>query len=103
MYMICFVIGFVLVLLGVLVMFVFVVDDVVNLMLKDYKFLFDGVMIFVGKKVKFVVKNFDVMLVEFESDDFKVEKVVLVGKLVEILVGLLKVGIYEFYDEYYEV
>ncbi|MFP3631851.1 cupredoxin domain-containing protein, partial [Burkholderia sp. SIMBA_045] len=67
-----------------------------------HKFSPDGVTIPAGKRVKFVVKNLDATPAEFESDDFKAEKVVPAGKSVEILVGPLKAGTYEFHDEYHE-
>ena len=73
-----------------------------NLTLKDHKFAPDGGTIPAGKKVKFVVKNLDATPAEFESDDFKAEKVVPAGKSVEIMVGPLKAGTYEFHDEYHE-
>lgn len=77
-------------------------DDAVHLTLKDHKFAPEGVTIPAGKKVKFVVKNLDATPAEFESDDFKAEKVIPAGKEVEILVGPLKAGTYEFHDEYHE-
>ncbi|MCO8592071.1 cupredoxin domain-containing protein [Burkholderia multivorans] len=94
--------GFALALIGACFTPAFAADDVVNLTLKDHKFAPDGVTIPAGKKVKFVVKNLDATPAEFESDDFKAEKVVPAGKSVEILVGPLKAGTYEFHDEYHE-
>ncbi|AOJ64014.1 cupredoxin-like domain protein [Burkholderia ubonensis] len=97
-----FAFGFALALLGASATTAFAADDVVNLTLKDHKFSPEGVTIPAGKKVKFVVKNLDATPAEFESDDFKAEKVVPAGKSVEILVGPLKAGTYEFHDEYHE-
>ena len=88
-------------LLGASATSAFAADDVVNLTLKDHKFSPDGVTIPAGKKVKFVVKNLDATPAG-SSDDFKAEKVVPAGKSVEILVGPLKAGTYEFHDEYHE-
>ncbi|GBH25886.1 hypothetical protein BvRS1_29350 [Burkholderia vietnamiensis] len=102
MHMNRFVLGFAVALLGASASSAFAADDVVNLTLKDHKFSPDGVTIPAGKRVKFVVKNLDATPAEFESDDFKAEKVVPAGKSVEILVGPLKAGTYEFHDGYHE-
>ncbi len=80
----------------------FAADDVYRLTLKDHKFSPEGVTIPAGKKVKFAVKNLDATPAEFESDDFKAEKVIPAGKEVELYVGPLKPGSYEFHDEYHE-
>jgi len=77
-------------------------NDVVNLTIKDHKFSPQGVTIPAGKRVKFVVKNLDATPAEFESDDFKAEKVIPGGEEAEILIGPLKAGTYEFHDEYHE-
>lgn len=97
-----FAFGFALTLLGASATSAFAADDVVNLTLKDHKFSPAGVTIPAGKKVKFVVQNLDATPAEFESDDFKAEKVIPAGKTAEILVGPLKAGTYEFHDEYHE-
>lgn len=77
-------------------------DDSYSLTLKDHKFAPVGLTIPAGKKVKVTVKNLDATPAEFESDDFKAEKVIPAGKQVDILVGPLKAGTYEFHDEYHE-
>ncbi|MCU9952433.1 MULTISPECIES: cupredoxin domain-containing protein [Burkholderia] len=97
-----FALGFAAVLLGASAATAFAAADDVNLTLKDHKFSPEGVTIPAGKKVKFVVKNLDATPAEFESDDFKAEKVIPAGKSAEILVGPLKAGTYEFHDEYHE-
>lgn len=81
---------------------VFAAEDSYTLTLKDHKFAPAGLTIPAGKKVKITVKNLDSTPAEFESDDFKAEKVVPAGKQVDILVGPLKAGTYEFHDEYHE-
>jgi len=48
------------------------------------------------------VKNLDTTAAEFESDDFKAEKVVPAGQEVKFYIGPLKPGTYEFHDEYHE-
>ena len=80
----------------------FAADDSYSLTLKDHKFTPAGLTIPAGKKVKITVKNLDATPAEFESDDFKAEKVIPAGKQVEILIGPLKAGTYEFHDEYHE-
>ena len=53
-------------------------------------------------RVRLVVKNLDPTPAEFESDDFKAEKVVPPGREVSLTIGPLKPGSYEFHDEYHE-
>ena len=80
----------------------FASDDSYSLTLKDHKFSPAGLTIPAGKKVKVSVKNLDSTPAEFESDDFKAEKVIPAGKQVDIFIGPLKAGTYEFHDEYHE-
>jgi plastocyanin len=77
-------------------------EPTVSLTLKDHKFAPAEVTIPANTRVKFMVKNLDATPAEFESDDFKAEKVIPAGKEVSILVGPLKAGTYEFHDEYHE-
>lgn len=77
-------------------------EDSYSLTLKDHKFTPAGLTIPAGKKVKITVKNLDSTPAEFESDDFKAEKVIPAGKQADILIGPLKAGTYEFHDEYHE-
>jgi len=80
----------------------FAAADVYRLTLKNHKFSPEGVTIPAGKKVKFAVKNLGATPAEFESGDFKAEKVIPAGKEVELYVGPLTHGSYEFHDEYHE-
>lgn len=80
----------------------FAADDTYVLTLKDHKFSPANFTIPAGKKVKVTVKNLDTTPAEFESDDFKAEKVVPAGKQVDVFIGPLKAGTYEFHDEYHE-
>jgi hypothetical protein len=73
-----------------------------TLTLKDHKFSPADLSIPTGKKVKVTVKNLDPTPAEFESDDFKAEKVIPAGKQAELLIGPLKAGTYELHDEYHE-
>ncbi|KVN07769.1 MULTISPECIES: cupredoxin domain-containing protein [unclassified Burkholderia] len=80
----------------------FAADDAYSLTLKDHKFSPADFTIPAGKKVKVTVKNLDATPAEFESDDFKAEKVIPAGKQVDVYIGPLKAGTYEFHDEYHE-
>jgi hypothetical protein len=53
-------------------------------------------------KVKLIVKNEDPTPAEFESDDFKREKIISGNAQATILVGPLKAGEYKFFDEFNE-
>ncbi|MFC5519964.1 cupredoxin domain-containing protein [Polaromonas jejuensis] len=77
-------------------------DTTFNLSLKDHKFTPAELTIPANTKVKLVVKNLDATPAEFESDDFKAEKVIPPGKEATLFIGPLKPGKYEFHDEYHE-
>ena len=77
-------------------------DPVFSLTLKDHKFTPAEVTIPANTRVRFLVKNLDATPAEFESDNFKAEKIIPPGKEVTILIGPLKAGTYEFHDEYHE-
>lgn len=82
--------------------YAFAADDVYSLTLKNHRFSPADLTIPAGKKVKVTIKNLDATPAEFESDDFKAEKVVPAGKQVDVYIGPLKAGTYEFHDEYHE-
>jgi heme/copper-type cytochrome/quinol oxidase subunit 2 len=73
-----------------------------TLTLKDHHFTPAELTIPANTRVRFLVKNLDGSPAEFESDDFKIEKVVPAGREVRFSVGPLKPGTYEFHDEYHE-
>jgi hypothetical protein len=77
-------------------------EESYSLTLKDHKFSPAELTIPADKKVKVTVKNLDSTPAEFESDDFKAEKVIPAGKQVDVFIGPLKAGTYEFHDEYHE-
>jgi len=54
----------------------------------------------VDTKVKLIVKNEDKTPEEFESHDFKREKIIPGGTTAKILVGPLKAGEYKFFGEF---
>ncbi|HEY2617510.1 MAG TPA: cupredoxin domain-containing protein [Acetobacteraceae bacterium] len=53
-------------------------------------------------RVRLAITNQDSTPAEFESDDFKAEKVLPPGREVAFTIGPLKPGVYEFHDEYNE-
>src|SRR4029077_21294920 len=77
-------------------------DPSFSLTLKDHKFTPAELTIPANKRVRLVVKNLDPTPAEFESDDFKAEKIIHAGREVSLTIGPLKPGTYEFHDEYNE-
>lgn len=77
-------------------------EPAVSLVLKDHKFTPSEVTIPANTRARFTVSNQDATAAEFESDDFKAEKVVPAGKEVTVVIPALKPGTYEFHDEYHE-
>jgi heme/copper-type cytochrome/quinol oxidase subunit 2 len=75
-------------------------DPTFSLSLKDHHFTPSEVTIPANTRVRFLVKNLDATPAEFESDNFKAEKIIPAGQEVTILIGPLKPGTYEFHDEY---
>lgn len=73
-----------------------------EIILKDHAFTPAELTIPADTKVKLVVKNLDSTPAEFESDDFKREKIIPGGKSATISVGPLKTGTYKFFDEFNE-
>lgn len=69
--------------------------------IKDHKFEPTTVEIPAGQKVKLLVKNMDDSAEEFESHDFKREKIIPGGAEMPIIVGPLDAGEYEFFGEFH--
>lgn len=72
------------------------------LTIKDHKFTPDTLTIPAETKVKLTVKNQDKTPAEFESHDFKREKVIAGGTEASFTVGPFKAGEYHFFDEFHE-
>ncbi len=70
--------------------------------IKDHKFIPDIVEIPAQTKIKLLVKNEDSTPEEFESHDFKREKIIPGGTEAKILVGPLAPGEYKFFGEFNE-
>ena len=73
-----------------------------TLTLKDHKFTPETIEAPADTKFKLIVKNEDQTPAEFESDDFKREKIIKGGAEATINVGPLKTGEYKFFDEFNE-
>ena len=77
-------------------------DQTYALTLKNHQFSPAELTIPANKRVKLVVRNDDPTAAEFESDDFKAEKILPANRETTVFVGPLKPGTYEFHDEYHE-
>jgi plastocyanin len=77
-------------------------EGVYEIQIKDHVFSPAELEIPANTRVKLTVKNLDSTPAEFESKDFKAEKVIAGGKQASIMVGPLKPGTYGFHDEYHE-
>ena len=76
-------------------------DDLV-LTIKDHKYDPVEITIPADTKVKLVVKNLDATPEEFESFDLNREKVVSAGGQIEVYVGPLSPGRYEFFGDFHQ-
>lgn len=77
-------------------------ESSVSLTLKDHHFTPAEITIPANVKTKFTVSNQDATPAEFESDDFKAEKIIPAGHAVVVMIPALNPGVYEFHDEYNE-
>lgn len=73
---------------------------VVEIRIKDHKFIPAEVEVPSGKKIKLVIKNEDPTPEEFESYDLNREKVVTGNGKIFVFVGPLKPGEYSFFGEF---
>ena len=74
--------------------------DVYEVIIKDHTFTPDEIRVPAGEKIKLVVHNQDPTPEEFESDDFRREKIIAGNSKATILVGPLKPGKYHFFGEF---
>jgi heme/copper-type cytochrome/quinol oxidase subunit 2 len=70
--------------------------------LKQQKFTPSQLTIPADKRVKLTIKNLDSTPAEFESHNFKAEKIVPAGDEVSLYIGPLKAGTYGFFDDFHE-
>ena len=73
-----------------------------ELSLKEHKFTPSELTIPADQRVKLTIKNLDSTPAEFESHNFKAEKVVPAGGEVSLYIGPLKAGTYGFFDDFHE-
>ena len=75
--------------------------DAVTLTLKDHQFAPSELRVPAGERFRIEVENKDATPAEFESADLRVEKIVVPGGKIVVMVGPLKPGIYKFFDDYH--
>jgi len=75
--------------------------DAVTLALKDHRFVPSEVSVPAGERFRIEVENQDATAAEFESNDLRVEKIVVPGGKISVMAGPLKPGIYKFFDDYH--
>jgi hypothetical protein len=75
--------------------------DAVTLTLKDHHFVPSELRVPAGERFRIEVENQDATPAEFESADLRVEKIVVPGGKIAVMVGPLKPGIYKFFDDYH--
>ncbi|MCB1720860.1 MAG: cupredoxin domain-containing protein [Rhodospirillales bacterium] len=75
-------------------------DGAYELVIKDHIFTPDELHVPAGQKIKLVVHNQDPTPEEFESDDFRREKIIPGNSSATIYVGPLKPGKYHFFGEF---
>ena len=74
----------------------------VRLTMKDTGFEPARIEIPANSKIKLIVNNAMTKPAEFESNDFKREKIIAAGQTAKIAVGPLPAGEYKFFDEFNE-
>ena len=72
-----------------------------ELSLKDHQFTPAELTVPADQRLKLTIKNLDTIPAEFESHDFKAEKIVPAGGEVSVYIGPLKAGTYGFFDDFH--
>jgi heme/copper-type cytochrome/quinol oxidase subunit 2 len=75
--------------------------DAVMLTIKNHQFTPSQVSVPAGERFRVEVENQDATPAEFESADLRVEKIVVPGGKIVVMVGPLKPGNYKFFDDYH--
>jgi plastocyanin len=70
--------------------------------IKDHKFIPAHVKVPTGKRIKLTIKNEDPTPEEFESYSLNREKIVPAHSQINVYVGPLKAGSYDFFGEFHE-
>ena len=76
--------------------------DDLTLTIRDHRYDPQELTVPANTKVKLVVKNLDATPEEFESFDLNREKVVGAGAQIEVFVGPLEPGKYEFFGDFHQ-
>lgn len=72
-----------------------------KIQIKDHKFIPNTINAPANEKIKLIVENLDSTIEEFESTDLSREKLVGGGKSINIVVGPLEPGKYNFFGEFH--
>ena len=75
--------------------------EAVVLIIKDHRFAPIEVSVPAGERLRIEVQNQDTTPAEFESADLRVEKIIVPGGKITVMVGPLKPGSYKFFDDYH--
>ena len=75
--------------------------DSIVLVLKGNRFTPNAVIAPAGERLRLEIKNEDATPAEFESHDLRIEKIIVPGGRISVLVGPLKPGTYKFFDDYH--
>lgn len=73
-----------------------------EIVIKDHKFVPETLTVPAETRVKLLIKNQDETAAEFESDDFKREKILPGNSEAYLFIPPLKPGEYKFFDEFNE-
>ena len=72
-----------------------------KIQIKDHKFIPNTITAPADEKIKLIVENLDTTIEEFESNDLNREKLVGGGKSINIIIGPLESGKYNFFGEFH--
>src|SRR5436305_14043029 len=75
--------------------------DPLTLTIADHRFTPAEFTVPAGERFRIEVHNQDSTPAEFESSDLHVEKIIVPGGTISIMVGPLKPGTYKFFDDYH--
>lgn len=73
-----------------------------TLTIKDHRFSPADLSVPANTRVKLTIKNLDATPAEFESRQFKAEKLIPAGREATLTIGPLNPGSYEYFDDYHE-
>jgi hypothetical protein len=75
--------------------------EAVTLTIKNHRFEPSAVSVPAGERFRIEVENQDSTPAEFESNDLRIEKIVVPGGKIAVMAGPLKPGTYKFFDDYH--